>query len=114
MRLRNKNVESLLECIICLNSIRMVTYLYLYEGSQKTRNVGYAKIEKRDAHYRVEIHMKNTGLMEHDIPVYFYAQNTNGFPGILLGSIIFPEVQESLRSRWMLPTSPTPVTIFLI
>ncbi len=68
---------------------RMVTYLYLYEGSQKTRNVGYAKIEKRDAHYRVEIHMKNTGLMEHDIPVYFYAQNTNGFPGILLGSIHF-------------------------
>lgn len=68
---------------------RMVTYLYLYEGSQKTRNVGYAKIEKRDAHSRVEIHMKNTGLMEHDIPVYFYTQNATGFPGILLGSIHF-------------------------
>lgn len=68
---------------------RMVTYLYLYEGNQKTRNVGYAKIEKRDAHYRVEIHMKNTGLMEHDIPVYFYTQNATGFPGILLGSTHF-------------------------
>lgn len=68
---------------------RMVTYLYLYEGSQKTRNVGYAKIEKRDAHYRVEIHMKNTGLIEHDIPVYFYTQNNTGFPGILLGSTHF-------------------------
>lgn len=68
---------------------RMVTYLYLYEGSQKIRNAGYAKIEKKDAHCRVEIHMKNTGLMEHDIPVYFYAKNDVGFPGILLGSIHF-------------------------
>lgn len=68
---------------------RMVTYLYLYEGNQKTRNVGYAKIEKKDAQCRVEIHLKNTGLMEHDIPVYFYTQNAAGFPGILLGSITF-------------------------
>lgn len=68
---------------------RMVTYLYLYEGNQKTRNVGYAKIEKKDAQCRVEIHMKNTGLMDHDIPVYFYTQNATGFPGILLGSISF-------------------------
>lgn len=66
---------------------RMVTYLYLYEGNQKTRNVGYAKIEKRDAHCRVEIHMKNTGIVEQDIPVYFYTRNNSGFPGIPLGSI---------------------------
>lgn len=68
---------------------RMVTYLYLYEGNHKTRNVGYAKIEKKDAQCRVEIHLKNTGLMEHDIPVYFYARNDIGFPGILLGSVTF-------------------------
>lgn len=68
---------------------RMVTYLYLYEGCQKTRNVGYAKIEKRDAQCRVEIHMKNTGLKDCNIPVYFYTQNDTGFPGILLGSINF-------------------------
>lgn len=66
---------------------RMVTYLYLYEGNMKTRNVGYAKIEKRDAQCRVEIHMKNTGLIDNNVPVYFYTQNDGGFPGILLGSI---------------------------
>ena len=66
---------------------RMVTYLYLYEGNTKTRNVGYAKIEKRDAQCRVEIHMKNTGLIDNNVPVYFYTQNNAGFPGILLGSI---------------------------
>lgn len=68
---------------------RIVTYLYLYEGNHKTRNVGYAKIEKRDAQCRVEIHMKNTGLINHDIPVYFYTQTTAGFPGVLLGSVNF-------------------------
>lgn len=68
---------------------RMVTYLYLYEGSQKTRNVGYAKIEKKDAQCRIEIHMKNTGLMEHDIPVYFYTQKNDQLPGISLGFMSF-------------------------
>lgn len=68
---------------------RMVTYLYLYEGSLKTRNVGYAKIEKKDAQCRIEIHMKNTGLMEHDIPVYFYTQKNDRLPGISLGSMNF-------------------------
>lgn len=68
---------------------RMVTYLYLYESNQKTRNVGYAKIEKRDTQCRIEIHMKNTGLINHDIPVYLYTKNSSGFPGIHLGSVNF-------------------------
>ena len=66
---------------------RMVTYLYLYEGNYKTRNIGYAKIEKRDAECRVEIHMKNTGLKDCSVPVYFYTRNSDDFPGILLGSV---------------------------
>lgn len=68
---------------------RMITYLYLYEGNRKTHNVGYAKIEKRQAQCRVEIHMKNTGINKSNIPVYFYTQNNNEFPGILLGSMNF-------------------------
>lgn len=68
---------------------RMVTYLYLYEGNVKTRNVGYTKIAKQDAQCRVEIHMKNTGLNDDAFPVYFYTQNRTGFPGIFLGSLHF-------------------------
>ena len=68
---------------------RIVTYLYLYENNEKTRNVGYAKIENKDTQCRVEIHMKNTGFIAKDIPVYFYLQNADTFSGILLGLVTF-------------------------
>lgn len=68
---------------------RIVTYLYLYEGGHKSRNAGYAKIEKRDAQCRVEIHMKNTGYNNCDCPVYFYTQNQEQFEGISIGTASF-------------------------
>ncbi|MCI9137319.1 MAG: hypothetical protein HFH48_07120 [Lachnospiraceae bacterium] len=66
---------------------RMITYLYLYEQDIKRHNVGFAKIEKRDQQCLVEIHMKNTGHSASLIPVYFYAQNQQQFPGISLGTM---------------------------
>lgn len=66
---------------------RMITYLYLYEGNHKTRNTGFAKIEKRDQQCLVEIHMKNTGYSQNDLPVYFYTQKGAEFPGVLLGHL---------------------------
>ncbi len=66
---------------------RMITYLYLYEHGKKGHNIGFAKIEKRDIHCRVEIHMKNTGYSIAPIPVYFYTQKQQEFGGILLGNI---------------------------
>lgn len=66
---------------------RMITYLYLYERGIKRHNVGFAKIEKRDSQCLVEIHMKNTGHSLSPIPVYFYAENQQKFPGILLGTM---------------------------
>ncbi|MCI8484244.1 MAG: hypothetical protein HFH41_07880 [Lachnospiraceae bacterium] len=66
---------------------RMITYLHLYEHGTKRHNVGFAKIEKREQQCLVEIHMKNTGHNLSPIPVYFYAQNQQNFPGILLGTM---------------------------
>lgn len=66
---------------------RMITYLHLYEHGVKRHNVGFAKIEKREQQCLVEIHMKNTGHNLSPIPVYFYAQNQQNFPGILLGTM---------------------------
>lgn len=81
---------------------RIVTYLYLYENNKKTRNVGYAKIENKDTQCRVEIHMKNTGSIAKDIPVYFYAQDNDNFFGILLDSVTFAhgtgEFKKTLNS----------------
>ncbi len=65
---------------------RMITYLYLYERGVKSRNIGFAKIEKRDLRCLVEIHMKNTGCSLSPIPVYFFVQKKEHLVGIPLGN----------------------------
>lgn len=65
---------------------RMITYLYLYEQGTKSRNVGFAKIEKRDQRCVLEIHMKNTGCSLSPVPVYFYVQKGELLAGISLGN----------------------------
>lgn len=66
---------------------RMITYLNLYEQGSKNRNIGFAKIEKRENRCLIEIHMKNTGYSTAPIPVYFYTRKQQTLPGILLGSM---------------------------
>ncbi len=65
---------------------RMITYLYLYEQGTKSRNVGFAKIERRDQRCLLEIHMKNTGCSLSPVPVYFYMQKEELLGGISLGN----------------------------
>lgn len=65
---------------------RMITYLYLYEQGTKSRNVGFAKIERRDQRCFLEIHMKNTGCSLSPVPVYFYVQKDELLAGISLGN----------------------------
>lgn len=65
---------------------RMITYLYLYEQEFKSRNIGFAKIEKRDQRCLLEIHMKNTGCSMSPVPVYFYLQKGGHLAGIPLGN----------------------------
>lgn len=68
---------------------RMITYLYLYERNVKTRNIGFAKIEKKDSQCLIELHMKNTGAGAHTslLPVYFYVRKEQKLLGILLGTM---------------------------
>ncbi len=65
---------------------RMITYLYLYEQGTKSRNVGFAKIERRDQRCLLEIHMKNTGCSLSPVQVYFYVQKEELLAGISLGN----------------------------
>lgn len=64
---------------------RMITYLYLYEQGIKNRNIGFAKVEQREQHCLLEIHMKNTGCSLSPVQVYFYVQKGQQLGGILLG-----------------------------
>ena len=65
---------------------RMITYLYLYEQGTKSRNIGFAKIERRDQRCLLEIHMKNTGCSLSPVPVFLYVPNGTQLAGILLGN----------------------------
>lgn len=65
---------------------RMITYLYLYEQGIKSRNTGFAKIERRDQRCLLEIHMKNTGCSLSSVSVYFYVQKEARLAGIPLGN----------------------------
>lgn len=65
---------------------RMITYLYLYEQGVKSRNIGFAKVEKRDQRCLLEIHMKNTGYSLSPVKVYFYLQKQEQLAGISLGN----------------------------
>lgn len=65
---------------------RMITYLYLYEQGTKSRNTGFAKVEKREQRCLLEIHMKNTGCSLSPVPVYFYVQKESQLAGIPLGN----------------------------
>lgn len=65
---------------------RMITYLYLYEQGTKSRNIGFAKIERRDQRCLLEIHMKNTGCSLSPVPVFLYVENGTQLAGILLGN----------------------------
>ncbi len=64
---------------------RMITYLYLYEQGIKSRNIGFAKAEKRDQRCLFEVHMKNTGYSLSPVQVYFYVQKGPQLIGISLG-----------------------------
>lgn len=65
---------------------RMITYLYLYEQGTKSRNIGFAKIERRDQRCLLEIHMKNTGCSLSPVPIFLYVPKNAQLAGILLGN----------------------------
>ena len=67
---------------------RMITYLYLYEQGVKSRNIGFAKVEKRDQRCALEVHMKNTGCSLSPVQVYFYIQKKQQLGGIFLGNFV--------------------------
>lgn len=67
---------------------RMITYLYLYEQGIKSRNIGFAKVEKRDQRCALEVHMKNTGCSLSPVQVYFYVGKGKQFGGIFLGNFV--------------------------
>ena len=66
---------------------RFVSYINLYEGNKKIRNVGFAKIEQQDGQCKIEIHLKGTGYTGISCPMYLFVRKANQIEGISLGKI---------------------------
>lgn len=52
---------------------RLISYLYAYEGGNKGKNMGYAKIEVRDGQCRIQVCVKKVYVGSNDIGVYLLA-----------------------------------------
>lgn len=66
---------------------RLVSYINLYEGNKKIRNVGFAKIEQQNGQCKIEMHLKGTGYTGLACPVYLFVRKENRMEGIPLGKI---------------------------
>ena len=62
---------------------RLISYLYAYEGGDKGKNMGYAKIEVRDGQCRIQVCVKKVYVGSDDIGVYLLTPGSE----ILLGRI---------------------------
>lgn len=66
---------------------RFVTYLYLYEGDDKIRNTGFAKVEIRGDQCRLEIHIKSAGLVSTASPIYLFSREDKIMHAVEIGKM---------------------------
>lgn len=76
---------------------RFVTYMFRYEDEKKQENCGFAKIEIRQGHCRVQIQIK--GMSGTVAEVYFLCGDAQAPVGIYLGEL---QIQEEMASRFFL------------
>ena len=70
---------------------RFVTYMFRYKDEKKQENCGFAKIEIRQGHCRVQIQI--TGMKGSEAEVYFLSKDAYVPVGIYLGKL---RIQEGI------------------
>ena len=51
---------------------RLISYIYEYEGKQKGKNVGFAKLEARNGQCRINVNVKRIYMGGNAIGVYLF------------------------------------------
>ena len=62
---------------------RLISYLYAYEGGNKGKNIGYAKLEVREETCRIQISVKKVYVGSSDVGVYLLVSGSE----VMLGKI---------------------------
>ena len=74
---------------------RFVTYMFRYKDEKKQENCGFAKIEIRQGHCRVQIQI--TGMKGSEAEVYFLSKDAYVPVGIYLGKL---RIQEGIARQF--------------
>lgn len=64
-----------------VNYRRLISYIYVYEGSAKGKNIGFAKLENRSGQCRLNINVKKVYSGGSDLGVYLLAPDKEIFLG---------------------------------
>ena len=49
---------------------RLISYIYAYEGGEKGKNIGFAKIDMRGLQCRIQVNVKKVYVGSSDVGVY--------------------------------------------
>ena len=65
---------------------RWIAYIYSYDNGNKGNNIGYARVEMRDAKSKITIHINVLSVTE-PMKVYLYVRENGVMKGIYIGDI---------------------------
>lgn len=74
---------------------RLISYIYAYEGGEKGKNIGFAKIDMRGPQCRIQVNVKKVYVGSNDIGVYLL--HTGG--ELLLGRIFIRSGAGEFRTQ---------------
>ena len=78
---------------------RMVSYMYQYENGVKRKNVGYARVEAKNAQCKITLHMQLLGQLDSIFPTYLIQRDENNLDLIYLGDALLKnQVMDSKLS----------------
>ena len=77
---------------------RLVAYIYLYRGENRSKNVGFTKVESRDGECRIQIQIKGAWAAEGmDCRAYIFYRAGEDIRGIPLGELHLRGGEGGLR-----------------
>ena len=79
---------------------RLISYIYAYEGGEKGKNIGFAKIDMRGPQCRIQVNVKKVYVGSSDVGVYLANFCLAGF---LSAAVPENSVPRYSRRMWMAP-----------
>ena len=83
---------------------RLISYIYAYEGGEKGKNIGFAKIDMRGLQCRIQVNVKKVYVGSSDVGVYLLHSGGE----LLLGRIFIRSGAGEYRTQVQSENVPLP------